>query len=141
MILIMADVIALVADGMATGSIVLSIIFILFYFILSSDMLNRTPSHIWGRWYLPMFLFRDGLLTLLFIAPFSASWGFGHLSPVYWIFSSVVILPVVLKWSYIEEGAFRCSLSLSWRLCYVFLMPFHPVPQLTQWPFHLPQKK
>ena len=32
MILIMADVIAFVADGMATGSIVLFIIFILFYF-------------------------------------------------------------------------------------------------------------
>ena len=42
-----------VADGTATGS---------YYLSLSSEVLNRTSSHIWGRWYLPMFLFRDGLL-------------------------------------------------------------------------------
>ena len=29
-------------------------------------MLNRTSSHIWVRWYLPMFLLRDGLLTYLY---------------------------------------------------------------------------
>ena len=27
-------------------------------------MLYRTSSHICGRWYLPTFLFRDGLLTI-----------------------------------------------------------------------------
>ena len=32
-------------------------------FDLSSGMLNRTSSHMCGRWYLPTFLFRDGLLT------------------------------------------------------------------------------
>ena len=37
----------------------------LVYFNLSSVMLFRTLSHICGRWYLPMFLFRDGLLTLM----------------------------------------------------------------------------
>ena len=36
-----------------------------FYFNFSSVLLIRTSSHIWGRWYLPMCLFRDGLLTLL----------------------------------------------------------------------------
>ena len=30
------------------------------YLSLSSLLLLRTSSHIWGRWYLPMFLFRDG---------------------------------------------------------------------------------
>ena len=38
------------------------------YFILSSEMLNRTSSQMCGRWYLPMFLFRDGLLTLIYRA-------------------------------------------------------------------------
>ena len=28
-------------------------------------LLIRTSPHICGRWYLPMFLFRDGLLTLM----------------------------------------------------------------------------
>ena len=36
-----------------------------FYFNLSSGMLFRTSSHMWGRWYLPIFLLRDGLFTLM----------------------------------------------------------------------------
>ena len=39
-----------------------------FYFDLSSEVLNRTSSQMWGRWYLPMYLFRDGLLTLIYNA-------------------------------------------------------------------------
>ena len=35
------------------------------YFILTSEMLNSTSSQMCGIWYLPMFLFRDGLLTLI----------------------------------------------------------------------------
>ena len=50
-----ADVIAFVVDGITTGS----------YLSLSSMLLIRTSSHTCGRWYLPMFLFRDGLLTLM----------------------------------------------------------------------------
>ena len=42
------------------------------YFNLSSGMLNRTSSHICGRWYLPTFLLRDGLLTLMYRASFIA---------------------------------------------------------------------
>ena len=30
--------------------------------VSSSEVLCRNSSHIWGRWYFPMFLFRDGLL-------------------------------------------------------------------------------
>ena len=55
-----ADVTAFVADAMATG----------YYFSLSSMLLIRTSSHICGRWYLPIFLFRDGLLTLMNIDSF-----------------------------------------------------------------------
>ena len=40
------------------------------YFILSSEPLNRASSHMWGRWYLPIFLFRDGILTLMYIDSF-----------------------------------------------------------------------
>ena len=38
------------------------------YFSLSTEVLCRTSSHIWGRWYLPKFLFRDGLFTLMYNA-------------------------------------------------------------------------
>ena len=45
---LMADVIAKVADGIATyGQI---------SFNFSSEVLNRTSSPMCGRWYLPMFL-------------------------------------------------------------------------------------
>ena len=38
------------------------------YFILSSEVFNRTSPQICGRWYLPMFLLRGGLLTLIYRA-------------------------------------------------------------------------
>ena len=82
----------------------------LFYFILCSEMLNRTSSHMWGRWCLPIFLFRDVLLTLMYIDSFMKFWSS---LPTVLKFSSVVVWPVVLKWSYIGEGAFGCSLNLS----------------------------
>ena len=55
-----AEVIAFVTDVIATGS----------YFSFSSMLLIRTSSHTCGRWYLPMFLLRDGLLTLMNIDSF-----------------------------------------------------------------------
>ena len=55
-----ADVIAFVVDGITTGS----------YLSLSSMLFIRTSSHTCGRWYLPMFLFRDGLLTVMNIDSF-----------------------------------------------------------------------
>ena len=52
------DVISMVAYGITTGQL---------YFNFSSDMFNRTSSHMCGRWNLPTFLFRDGLLALMLI--------------------------------------------------------------------------
>ena len=48
----LADVKAIVADGITTGQL---------YFNFSSEMFNRTSSQMYGRWNLPTFLFRDGL--------------------------------------------------------------------------------
>ena len=39
-----------------------------FYLNLSSDDMTNTSSHICGSWYLPIFPFRDGSLTLISIA-------------------------------------------------------------------------
>ena len=101
------------------------------YFILNSEMLNRASSHMWGIWYLPIFLFRDGLLTLMYIDSFIFLMRFWYSLPTILKFSSVVVWPLVLKWSYIGEGSFRCSLNLSpkcsWRLSYVIFIMFHPV--------------
>ena len=52
----LADVTAMVADGITTGQL---------YFSFSSEMFNRTSSHMCDRWNLSTFLFRDGLLALM----------------------------------------------------------------------------
>ena len=67
----------------------------------------------WGRWYLPMFLFRDGLLTLMYKASLMALMRFCSSLPTMLKFSIETWWPVVLKWSKIGEGALRCSLNLS----------------------------
>ena len=76
--------------GQATGSI---------YFNFSSLLLIRTSSHIWGRWYLPMLLFKDGLLTLTNIDSLISLERFCSSLPTMLKFSSEVVWPVVLLWS------------------------------------------
>ena len=84
-----------------------------FYFSLRSVPLHRTSSHIWGRWYLPMFLFRDGLFTLMYRASFMVHMRFWSSLPTMLKLSMVTLWPEMLEWSYIVEGAFWCSLNLS----------------------------
>ena len=43
-----------------------------FYFVFSSEMENRTLSQMCGRLYLPIFLLRVRLSTLMYIASFMA---------------------------------------------------------------------
>ena len=97
-----------VADGIATLGWI--------YFSISSEMLNRTSSHMWGRWYLPMFLLRDGLLTLIYFASLIVLIRFWFSIPTSLKLSMVVLWPVMLKFS-------KCS---GW-LSYIFIITFHPV--------------
>ena len=83
------------------------------YFNLSSLLLLRTSSHIWGRWYLPMFLLRDGPLTLMHMDSLISLERFCSSLPTTLKLSSVVVWPEVLLWSWMGEGALRCSLNLS----------------------------
>ena len=56
-----------------------------FYFIFSSELLRRTSPQTCGRWYLPTFLIRDGLLTRMYIDSFmNLMRFFGLPSPLYW---------------------------------------------------------
>ena len=145
-----ADFITLLADVIAKGH----------YFNFSSVLLTRTSSHMWARWYLPIFLFRDGLLTLIYIDSLINLERFCSSLPTILKLLSVVEWPVMLLWSYIGEGAFRCSFNLSPKcsscLPYVLLITFQPVTSISvnyntfcgdmifvfgchnQWLFHLP---
>ena len=84
-----------------------------FYSNLSSDMLCRTSSHMCGRWYLPMFLFRDGLLTLIYRASFIVLRRFWPSLPTISKLSIVTLWPEMTEWSWMGEGVLRCSLNLS----------------------------
>ena len=83
------------------------------YFNFSSEMLYRTSSEICGRWYLPIFLFRDGSLTLIYRASLMVLMRFWSSLPTISKFSILMLWPVVLWWSNMGDGAFWCSLNLS----------------------------
>ena len=93
-----------VADVITTVSI---------YFNFSSEMLSRTSSQICGRWYLPMFLLRDGLLALIYRASFIVLKRFWSSLSSMVKLSIVTLWPEMLWWSYMGDGALRCSFNLS----------------------------
>ena len=108
-------------------------------FNLSSEVLHRTSSHMCARWNLPMFLFRDGLLTLINNASFIALLRFRSSLPTIIKFSILMLWPVVLVCSNIGEGDFWCSLNLSLQtpLRILQCIPHHSPPYyiyICRWP-------
>ena len=100
------------------------------WIILSPQVLNRTSSHMWGRWHMPLFLFRDRLLTLVYIASFVSLMRLWSSLPNILMFSNVVVWPVVLQWSYIGEGVsdvFEPLSKCSGGFSYIFFIIFYPV--------------
>ena len=74
-----------------------------FYFVFSSEMENRTLSQMCGRLYLPIFLLRIGLLTLMYI------------------FSFMTLVKIVPLPSYYLE-VFHCCFVASSLLMFKYLM-------------------
>ena len=112
-----------VADGIATGQCL----------SFNSDVLSKTSSHIWGRWYLPMFLFRDGSLTLISIASFIALMRFWSSLPTMVNLLMLIWWPEMLQWSNIGEGGFWCSLNLSAKVLPDSPMYSSPHPCSLHW--------
>ena len=83
------------------------------YWSLSYGDLTGTSSHICGSWYLPIFLFRDGSLTLINTASLMALAIFWSSLPTMLKLSRDSSWPVVLWWSCMGDGALMCSLNLS----------------------------
>ena len=83
------------------------------YFVFSSEMENRTLSQMCGRLYLPIFLLRVGLLTLMYTVSFMALAIFCPSLLIILKFSTVVVWPVIFWCSKISDGAFKCSWYLS----------------------------
>ena len=84
-----------------------------FHLIFSSGMENITLSQICDRLYLPTFLLRVGLLTLMQMASLMVLAMPYPSLPIILKFSIDVVWPVALLCSNIGDGAFKCSLHLS----------------------------
>ena len=84
-----------------------------YLFIFCSGMDCNIPSHRCGRLYFPMFLFNVGLLTLMYMASFTALAMLWSSLPIILKFATDVMWPVLFWCSCIGDGAFRCSLYLS----------------------------
>ena len=83
------------------------------YFFFNSGMENRILSQICGRLYFPIFLFRVGLLTLMYIDSLMVlARLFSSLAMILKLFN-VVTWPLLFWCRNIGEGAFKCSLYLS----------------------------
>ena len=100
------------------------------YFNFSSEVLNRTSSQMWGRWYLSMFLLRDGLLTLMYNASFIALLRFWSSLPTILKLSMVTLVTTVVT-MVIDWGACLLMFSeplskCSWGFTYVFLITVNP---------------
>ena len=103
------------------------------YFNFSSEMLNRTSSQTCGGWYLPTFLFRDGSLILMYRASFIVLIRFKSSLPTMLKLLMVTLWPVMLLWSYMGEGGFRCSLNFSPKVLEDSLMYFSSQSILSHW--------
>ena len=122
-------VVGALADGKANCQL---------YSNLSSEMLCRTSSHMCGRWYLPMFLFRDGLLTLIYRALFNCSQEVLILSSLY---AKVVNSDTMTRDDRMVMDRGRglkmfleplCKISC-W-LTNILFITFHPVALVCIWP-------
>ena len=82
-------------------------------FSFNSDIMCRTSSHMWGRCYLLIFLFRDGSLTLMNRAFLNALMRFWSSLPIMVKLLMVNLWPEMFQWSWMGEGDFWCSLNLS----------------------------
>ena len=63
-----------------------------------------------GRWYLPIFLLRDGSLTLMNRASLIALVRFWSSLPIMLKLLMSALWPEMLQWSWMGEGDFWCSL-------------------------------
>ena len=101
------------------------------FFSLSSGIVNKILSHMCGRLYFPMFLFRVGLLTLMNMASWMVLAILFSSLPRILKLSIDVIWPLMFWWWYIGEGVFKCSLNLSPKVLpdsptYSSLQPISP---------------
>ena len=83
------------------------------FFSFSSEIVNNILSHMCGRLYFPMFLFRVGLLTLINMASWMVLATLFSSLPRILKLSIDVLWSLMFWWWNIGEGVFKCSLNLS----------------------------
>ena len=121
---VLADDISMVVDGITTQGgyacwqvlnhkWLMELQQVSIYFKFSSEMFSRTSPKYVADGICLCFLFRDGLLTLIYRASLKVLLRFWSSLPNIEKLSMVTVWPEMLEWLCIGEGAFRCSLNLS----------------------------
>ena len=95
------------------------------YFKFSSEMLSRTSSQICGRWYLPIFPFRDGLLTFICKASLMVLMKFWSSLPNREKMSRGVNM--VMYRGRVLKIFLKSLFEISCWLSYIFLITIYPV--------------
>ena len=85
--------------------------FVSHFLSFNSVIVKSILSHICGRLYFPMFLFRVGLLTLMNMASLMVLAILLSSLPKILKLSIVVLWPLAVWWWKIGEGVFMCSLK------------------------------
>ena len=86
---------------------------VLSYLSHSDGVSWRTSSHMWGSWYFPRFLSRDGSLTWMYIASLMVLVTTCSSLPTMLKHSSLTGCPLVWLWWCIGDWAIKCSFNLS----------------------------
>ena len=100
----------------------------------SHGVLNRTPSHMWQGSYLPMFILRVGLFTIIKMNSFITLAKSSPSLPTMWKLSSVVVWPCSLNLSsnVLADSPMYSSMQSSLLHLYQcltnFFVVFHPDP-------------
>ena len=107
----------------------------IFYLSLSSEMLARTSSQTCGRWYLPTFLFKDGSLTLMYIASLIVLiWFKSSLPTIFKIVDGNLVTTDVAMVMY-GRGGFQMFLEpfpkCSWGFPNILFITVHPVTMVS----------
>ena len=89
------DEVLLLGSWMEKNIALMLLCCIFYLLILSSGMVNRTLSQICGRLYFPIFLFRVGLFTLIYIASLMVQAILFSSLPIIWKFSIDVLWPLL----------------------------------------------
>ena len=103
--------------------------YLAYYLTFNSGKFSSTSPHMYDSWFLPIFLLRDGLLSLMKMVSLMHLAKFWSSLPTMLKLSIDISWPVVLWWSWMGDWALMCSLYLSANVLSdsTYILPHNPL--------------